>query len=114
MVARQLCAMALERLPRDAAEILQRAAVWPDCVEDCSLLHVVGIAGSKKETRLLPPVSKKQQRLQNTAVSTALDAPYGVLEVCYVCFIEECEELSRVSCVHKHWLVWGLGNMCLF
>ena len=73
--------MALEGLPRDKAQILKRAAAWPDCTEDYDSHAALFIAGSKKDINLLPPVSKKQQRLQNTTIARAFDAHRANFEV---------------------------------
>ena len=81
MTARQLGIMALERLPEDPAQVLKRASAWPACAEDNNLDAALVIAHSTREIRVRQPVSKKQQRLQNAAVSDALHAPDKPLEV---------------------------------
>ena len=91
MTARQLGVMALERLPRSEAQILKRAAAWPDCAEDYDLDAALLIAHSKEEIHLLPPVSKKQQRLQNALI--AFDDPTGRIEVSAAWRDVKCQEV---------------------
>ncbi len=66
--------MALDSLPEGSAAIMKRAEAFPTGPASHSLEAALQVAGCKKDIRLLRPVTKKQQRLQDTAIRDVLAA----------------------------------------
>ncbi len=67
--------MALDKLPKDQAAIAKRAKAFPThSAGNVALDEALATAVCKQELRLLPPVTKIQQRVQTKVALLALES----------------------------------------
>ena len=79
--SRCLGLMAFDPWPSTAAQLLKRAEAFPENRENVNADIHHEISQPKHKVGLLPPVSKKQQRLQTAAFRISLETPDHLLSV---------------------------------